>query len=88
MRKFILLPTVALLTAAAPANSAPPQVASQAAAPTDSQQPITLNGGKAAPQAGEQKVCKYLPSSYTRMTKRTCLTKEEWKQVEREASGE
>ena len=30
MRKFILLPTVALLTAAAPANSAPPQVASQA----------------------------------------------------------
>ena len=88
MRKLILLPCIALLTAAAPANSAPPQVASQAAAPMDSQQSVTLNGGKAAPQAADPKICKYLPSSYTRMTKRTCLTKEEWKQVEREASGD
>jgi hypothetical protein len=41
---------------------------------------------KAAPAAApEKKICKQLPSSYSRMTKRTCLTEKEWKQVEAEA---
>lgn len=40
----------------------------------------------AAPaQAQEKKICKQLPSSYSRMTKRTCLTEKEWKQVEQQS---
>jgi hypothetical protein len=35
----------------------------------------------------EKKICKQLPSSYSRMTKRTCLTAEQWKQAEAEAQG-
>jgi hypothetical protein len=43
---------------------------------------------KAAPAAtAEKKVCKQLPSSYSRMTKRTCLTEQQWKQVEADAQG-
>ena len=38
---------------------------------------------KAAPApAVEKKICKQLPSSYSRMTKRTCLTADQWKQVD------
>ncbi len=41
---------------------------------------------KAAPAAvPEKKICKQLPSSFSRMTKRACLTASEWKQVEAEA---
>lgn len=88
MRKLILFPCVALLTAAAPANATPPPVASQAA-PSDTQQPVALNGGgRTAQPADDKKICKYLPSSYTRMTQRACLTKEQWKQVELEANGQ
>jgi hypothetical protein len=45
-------------------------------------QPIApVAGGK--PQAvAEKKICRQLPSSYTRMTKRACLTAKEWEQVE------
>ena len=38
-------------------------------------------GGK--PQTvAEKKICRQLPSSYSRMTKRVCLTAKEWEQVE------
>jgi len=88
MRKLILLPCVALLAAATPANSAPPPIASQVAAPSDSQQPASLNGGKAAQPAQEKKICKQLPTSGTRLPNRACLTEKEWKQVEAEVSGQ
>jgi hypothetical protein len=43
---------------------------------------------KEAPAAvQEKKICKQLPSSYSRRTTRTCLTASEWKQVEAEAEG-
>jgi Skp family chaperone for outer membrane proteins len=85
MRKLILLPCVALLTAAAPANSAP-QVAQQIA-PSDAQKAVELSGGgkeAAAPQ--EKKICKHLATSGSRLQNRACLTAKEWKQVEDETS--
>ena len=86
MRKLILIPCVALLTAAAPAAAAtPPQVASQVAAPTDTQQPISLNGGKAAQPAEEKKICKQLETSGSRLPNRACLTAKEWKQLQDQA---
>ncbi len=43
---------------------------------------------KAAPAAvPDKKICRQLPSSYSRMAKRTCLTAEQWKQVDAEAQG-
>ena len=84
MRKLSLLPCVTLLVAAAPANSAQPNVASQAASP-DAQQAVTLSGGKAV-AAEEKKVCKQLPSSTSRLPNRVCLTEKQWKQVEDEVS--
>jgi len=77
MRKLILLPCVALLTAAAP-----PAVSNQVA-PSDSQ--VAVGGGaKADPRAPDKKICKELPSSFTRMTEKVCLTKDQWKRVEEE----
>ena len=32
-----------------------------------------------------KKVCKRLPSSYSNMSKRVCLTEQQWQQVEEEA---
>mgnify|MGYP001043666636 CR=1 FL=1 len=84
MRKLSLLPCVTLLIAAAPANSAPPNVASQANS-TDAQQSVSLSGGKAATAANEdKKICKQLPSSSSRLPNRACLTAKEWKQVEQD----
>ena len=47
----------------------------------------TSNTVSAAPKAApaavqEKKICKHLPSSFSRMTQRACLTASEWKQVE------
>lgn len=33
-------------------------------------------------QAADQKVCRLLPTSGTRMEKRVCMTREQWRQVE------
>jgi len=82
MRKLIVLPCVAFLTAAAPANSAP-AIANQVA-PSDAEQAVSLSGGKTAPAVQEKRTCKLLPSSGTRLSKRACLTEKEWKQLEAE----
>jgi len=85
VRKLILLPCVALLTAAAPANSAP-QVAQQIA-PSDAQKAVVLSGGgKAAAASQEKKICKQLPTTGSRLPKRACFTADQWKQIEDEAS--
>jgi len=48
---------------------------------TNAQAVAPVAGGK--PQVvAEKKICRQLPSSYTRMTKRVCLTAKEWEQVE------
>jgi hypothetical protein len=84
MRKLILLPCVALLTAAAPANSAP-QIANQIA-PSESQKAIALSGGGKSAAAEEKKICKQLPTTGSRLPKRACFTAAEWKQIDDEAS--
>ncbi len=67
-----------------------PVAASAAPASPEGQGQVTAQGdasGKASVGAAEKKICKQLPSSSSRMTKRACHTKEEWKQVEKEAQG-
>ncbi|MFL6763233.1 MAG: hypothetical protein ACJ8FB_11845 [Sphingomicrobium sp.] len=84
MRKLILLPCVALLTAAAPAIAAPPAISNQVA-PADSQ--VAVGGGtQTDTRAANKKICKELPSSFTRMTEKVCFTREQWKRVEEEAA--
>jgi hypothetical protein len=83
MGKFILLPCVALLTAAAPADSAPPAVANQIA-PSEAQQAVTLSGGRGAAAGEEKKICKQLDTTGSRLPRRACLTAKEWKQLQEE----
>ena len=82
MRKLILLPCVALLTAAAPAASEPAPLANQIA-PSEAQQAVALSGGRdvQAP-AAEKKICKQLESTGSRLPRRACLTAREWKQLQ------
>jgi hypothetical protein len=84
MFKSVLMTTVALATmAAAPAPSNTTAVA--AAQPAASAAQETSDGGTITPPGAaveDKKICKALPSSYSRMSKRACLTKNEWKQVE------
>jgi len=87
MRKLILLPCVALLTAAAPANAAP--AVTQQIAPTDNQQAATLagGGGKADQAAAEdKKICKQLATTGSRLPRKACLTAKEWKAVDDDLS--
>ena len=37
-----------------------------------------------AGQVTEKKICKQLPSSYTRHSNKVCMTAEQWKKVEQE----
>jgi hypothetical protein len=84
MRKLVLLPCFALLTAAAPAQGAPPPVASQIT-PSDAQKAVKLSGGaKQVVDPDEKKICKQLPSTGSRLPNRACLTAKEWKQVEQD----
>ena len=73
--------------AAAPAVGAAQAQSKQLAANTTSQntaapsQPATSQPSAVAPKT----ICKRLDSSYSRMAKRVCLTKEEWQRVEEDA---
>jgi hypothetical protein len=68
-----------LCIAAAPAN-APGQALAQA----------STNMVQAAPDAAgparteEAKICKQLPTSYTRLPNRACLTKQQWEQLNKQ----
>ena len=67
MGKLILLPCVALLTAAAPATSAP--AVTNQVAQSDAQQAVSLSGGRTAQQpAEEKKICKQLPTTGSRLS--------------------
>ena len=54
-----------------------------------SQADAATHNGVAAVDAGSakaaKKVCKRLPSSYSNMSKRVCLTEQQWQQIEEEA---
>ena len=83
MRKFLLITTIAFATmAAAPVSSKGTVVA---ATETDGPVQQANDSGTATPTAAapeDKKICKQLPSSGTRFTKKACLTAKEWKQVE------
>jgi len=83
MRKLLILPCVALLTAAAP----PPAITNQVA-PSDGQSAVGLSGGggTAVQAPEERKICRQLPSSNSRLPNRACLTAKQWQQVEDDAS--
>ena len=81
--RFVIIAAVA----AAPAIGAAQAKSTQLAANTANQntaatsQPATTQQSAVAPKT----ICKWVESSYTRMTKRVCLTKEQWQQVEEDA---
>lgn len=71
-----------LMLAATPASANPSPVGNQVVS-NDAGSLAPVAGGR-APTVSEKKVCKRLPSSSSRMTKRVCLTADEWRQVEEE----
>ncbi len=83
MRKIILALSIALVSmAAAPAGTATAENNVQTADAT----PITSSAASApsasTPAAEDKKICRLLPSSFSRRTERVCLTAKEWKQVD------
>lgn len=83
MRKFVIVSSIVLLTAAAaPASAAPTSVQSVGNQVASSDTPIQPIAG-ARPQAiAAPKICRQLPSSYSRLPQRVCLTKDEWAKVD------
>ena len=85
MEKLLLITTIAFATmAAGPVNSKGTAIAAANSAASAQQ---ANDSGTTAPTAAtveEKKICKMLPSSGTRFTKKACLTAKEWEQVEAE----
>jgi len=88
--------TVLLSVAAAPgANASPVTQANPPAASAPSQVQVAdaaqappITAARPAPAMAapaDKKICKQLPSSYSRVTVRTCLTAKEWKQVDEQS---
>jgi hypothetical protein len=74
-----------LLLASAAASAMPQQIGNQAAPAAGDQVIANGSGGPSAqPATPEKKVCKLLPSSYSHMNQRVCLTAKQWEQVERD----
>jgi len=76
---------VSAAATAAPATQASTSTAPQQVQVADATQPAGVSTAVPAAPAlavAPKKICKQLPSSYSHTTKRVCLTKEEWKQVE------
>ena len=84
-----LMVTAALLVspaaASAQASSTAMATIAQNSVATDTGTASVIDSRSAPATAVEKKICKQLPSSYSRMTQRVCLTEKEWKQAEQEA---
>ena len=78
MRASVLgfIVTAALIAAPATARTQP----TRADATNNAVTSVDQGSAKAA-----KKVCKRIPSSYSNMSKRVCLTEQQWQQVEEEA---
>lgn len=86
MHKFLLGCSIAIFTAAAAPASAGTGASAAATGGQDGvnrQQAASVGGSTQA--VAEKKVCRHLPSSYSRRTQKVCLTSKEWAEVEREA---
>ncbi|HZU50822.1 MAG TPA: hypothetical protein VE968_02985 [Sphingomicrobium sp.] len=89
MHRMMLLPFAALIVTATPGSSNPPSIARQIAPADEQQQGNPSAGGGAAPGAvslQDKKICRQLPSSYSRLRNRACLTAKEWRMVEDDLS--
>jgi hypothetical protein len=76
-----------LILASAPASAMPQQVGNQAAPAAGDQVVATGSGSPSATAtaaAPEKKICKLLPSSYSHVNQRACLTAKQWEQVNHE----
>jgi hypothetical protein len=87
MRKLIItVSSIAMLATAAAAPAAPnaagAAVGNQIVASETPVQPVS--GGTALPTE-PAKQCRQLPSSYSRLPQRVCLTKEQWAKVDEES---
>ena len=82
-----LMVTAAILFPPVAASAESPAMASaQLAQNSVASAPVAATDSKGAPAAAaDKKICKQLPSSYSRMTQRVCLTEKEWKQAEQDA---
>ena len=84
--RSIITSALLLSPVAAPAQTASAAIASVANNAAATATTASGENARAAPAAAEEKkVCKQLPSSYSRMTKRACLTEKEWKRVEQDS---
>lgn len=68
--------TAALVAAPAAARTQP--------STADAANNATVSADQASAKAAK-KICKRVPSSYSNMSKRVCLTEQQWQQVEEEA---
>jgi hypothetical protein len=80
--RLLGLSPVLLCIAAAPANN-PAQAVAQANSSAIQAAP-TSAAGSAPAGAEEPKICKQLPSSYSRLPNRACLTKKQWDELKKE----
>jgi hypothetical protein len=87
MRKLLVgCSAFTLILASGPASALPQQIGNQAA-PAAGDQVVANGSGGPSAQAQptpEKKICKLLPSSYSHMNQRVCLTAKQWEQVNRE----
>ena len=89
MKKFLLITTIAFATIAAAPGGSKGTAMAEAKTDASAQQASDVGPATNAAAAGEEKkICKQLPSSYSRMTKRACLTAKEWKQVAAEVEND
>ena len=77
--RFLGLAPVLLCIAAAPANTA-----GQALAQASTNMVQAAPDARGPAKVEEPKICKQLPTSYTRLPNRACLTKKQWDQLNKE----
>jgi hypothetical protein len=87
--RTILITSLISLAAATPAAAQQAQTQLAAAVETNGAATAGTEArpAAAAPAAVEKKICKNLPSSYSRRTDRVCLTKDEWAKVEQDSQS-
>ena len=86
MRRTLIASFIAAAVVASPAAAQQSQTQLASAADTNSSATVVTDAKPAAPAtAQEKKVCKRLPSSYSKRTDRVCMTEREWAQVDQDS---
>jgi len=86
--RTILIASLVAAAAASPVAAQQSQTQLASAAGNNSAQTVTdAKPAPAAPAVEPKKVCKRLPSSYSKRSDRVCLTEREWAQVEQDSQS-